>query len=393
MPFPERDLDPAALERARQRRTRQDILEATYAGCRAVYVSDAGREAREYMASRGFTEADAEALGVGLYPANVEQLRQQLLEQGLDPADVQGAGVLFRRLGGYVVFPWRDDRGTALTLYGTWPARKPPPETPKKMALPNPKDQHGNEIEHTKRSPLYLDRALAAGVLDLVVVEGLTDAALLQVRGEAGAIAPVAADLSADMIQTLARNRVSSVTLCLDPDGAGENATARNIHHLTAAGISVYVAPTLPEGLDPDDYVAQHGIEAWRKHLAGKVAGYRWLAERVVAGAESVRPETTVGPTASFEQQPSRPCKCHRWSWSCTTSLPSRRQPGSVCRRCWSGSAAARPATRTTARPARNQRHGSGMISDPSLRPNSTSWTVSPNGSSPVSWCRSSRWW
>ncbi len=183
MPFPERDLDPAALERARQRRTRQDILEATYAGCRAVYVSDAGREAREYMASRGFTEADAEALGVGLYPANVEQLRQHLLEQGLDPADVQGAWVLFRRLGGYVVFPWKDDRGAALTLYGTWPARKPPAETPKKMALPNPKDQHSHDIEHTKRSPLYLDRALAAGVLDLVVVEGLTDAAILQMPG------------------------------------------------------------------------------------------------------------------------------------------------------------------------------------------------------------------
>lgn len=81
-----------------------------------------------------------------------------------------------------IIFPWLDEHGYPLTIYGTWHTRKPPGKTPKKYAAPNP-EVDGKDFEATKRSPLYFDRARKAGHKHIVNVEGLTDAGIAQVRG------------------------------------------------------------------------------------------------------------------------------------------------------------------------------------------------------------------
>jgi hypothetical protein len=75
---------------------------------------------------------------------------------GFSADAITSAGVLFRKLEGYVVLPWRDEGGRALSLYGRWPGAVPlgkdgKPLRPKTMALPNPKWGL-----HTKRAPLGL---------------------------------------------------------------------------------------------------------------------------------------------------------------------------------------------------------------------------------------------
>jgi putative DNA primase/helicase len=115
-----------------------------------------------------------------------------------------------------------------------------------------------------------------------VVVEGLTDAALLQVRGDTRTVASVAARLSNLQIQTLARHRIERVFVCGDPDGAGDRGTLTNIQALAAAGIAAYVVPRLPDGLDPDEYVQTHGIDAWREHVARSIHAFRFKARTIL---------------------------------------------------------------------------------------------------------------
>jgi putative DNA primase/helicase len=167
----------------------------------------------------------------------------------------------------------RDAYGRPLTLYGRWPAKTLPAGRPKTIALPG---------EDSKRSPLYFDRARQAGHSEVVLVEGVLDATLLQALRDTRVIACVSAQLSRLQVQTLARHKVHTVIICLDPDQGGERGVVSCIKSLKAAGIRAYVAPTLPDGLDPDELVLRDGLDAWRAHIAQAQPAVLWQVDRAL---------------------------------------------------------------------------------------------------------------
>ena len=96
-------------------------------------------------------------------------------------------------------------------------------------------------------------------------------------------ISPVANKLSLDQARCLARHEVRGVTVCLDPDGGGKEGTPSCIKMLGGVGSTAYVAPWLPDGLDPDDFIQNRSIDAWKAHLDGAVHSYRYLARELIA--------------------------------------------------------------------------------------------------------------
>src|SRR5262249_30684430 len=60
-------------------------------------------------------------------------------------------------------------------------------------------------------------------------------------------------------------------------------------------GLPAYVAPKLPDGMDPDEFILQHGIEAWRSHIDQAIHAYRFAAKRIL---ENGRLDTDAGRDA-----------------------------------------------------------------------------------------------
>ena len=254
--FPEKEINPEEQERYTFLSQRSALLANIVEFCQKQLED----EHREYLHLRGFTDDDISDLGIGYY--DVPALRKHLVDY--DKKLLDGCGVLQERLNGYLVFPWYDDRKRPLTLYFKWTSKTPPEGTPKTTALSNPK-LDGKEVLESKHVPYCFDRT--GTQKNLVLVEGVTDAALAQVRGDKRVVACVAAQLSKGQAETLRRHGVESVTICLDPDKAGENGIVSCVKALEDAGIKPLIAPRLPDGLDPDEFILKDGIDAWKAHI------------------------------------------------------------------------------------------------------------------------------
>lgn len=281
VPFPERKLSPEEAEHLRAREARRTALEAVTARAQDVLFSPQGEAARAYLADRGFTEDDLRNLGLGLYDSAVA-FRAALEAGGQDLQAAEDAALLWPKLEGYVLIPWADAAGQPLTLYGRWAGKTPPDGRPKTLALPG---------EGTKGSPLYYDRARKAGHRDLVAVEGVFDAALLQVRGDSRVVAYVAAQFSGLQVDTLVRHKVRSVVICPDPDGGGDRGALASVAALTKAGIQAYVTPRLPDGLDPDEFLLREGLDKWKAYVERAVPGAVYHANSIIGNVSPDSPD------------------------------------------------------------------------------------------------------
>lgn len=275
VPLPNRDFSPEEIARAQKWERRRAVLAATQDYCQEALWSntEAALEARHYLvAERGLTEEEIKLLPIGYYPS-VGEVKDHLTSQGFTKDDWKGTGCVWKDTERYITFLWNDSNGRPLTIYGRYFRKYPPEGSPKTIALPG---------EKTKQSPLYLDRALKAGHKEIVLVEGVLDAVLLQAKGDTRVCAYVAASCSGDQIETLKRRRINKVTLCGDPDHGGERGTNSNLLRLTEAGISVYIAPQLPDELDPDEFLLREGMKGWEAHIDAAEHGFRWKAQRLI---------------------------------------------------------------------------------------------------------------
>jgi DNA primase len=242
------------------RRRRRDRLYAVLDASASFYErylweSQAGADARAYLASRGLGEEVCREYRLGL-AARGATLARKARERGFTQQELTGAGLVNRRGNDYfqgrLLFPITDARGRVVGFQ----ARKMREDDSLQAKYVNSPE---GEL-FRKGDVLYgLDRARTAIAREerALIVEGNTDVLALRQTELGPVVASMGTALTERQLKELSR-LTRKLYLCFDADAAGEAATLRGMDLAAAQGFDVRVV-ALPPGTDPAD--AAEGFE------------------------------------------------------------------------------------------------------------------------------------
>ena len=273
LPIPK--ASPRDFEREDERARLYALLEAAARFFEEQLTRGLGTEARRYLDKRGLTAAAIARFRLGYAPNDRSALRDHLAKTGFTTAEMTSSGMLvsgedipvaYDRFRHRIIFPIADLRGRVIAFGG----RALDPDAPAKYlnSPETPLFHKGANLynAHNARGPAH-DKG------QLIAVEGYMDAIALAEAGFPQTVAPLGTALTEEQVKLLWRLAPEPI-LCFDGDAAGRRAAFRAVEtvlpHLRP-GYSVRFA-FLPEGLDPDDLIRQHGAAAFQDVLQRKTA-------------------------------------------------------------------------------------------------------------------------
>lgn len=240
-----------------------------------------GAQARQYLGERGVTPENIAEFGLGLSADSWDQLTRRLEQEGFPSDLLENSGLVSRRQetsGFYdrfrarLMFPIQDESGRVIGFGGR--ALKPGDE-PKYLNSPKTtlydKSNTLYNLHRAKKEIRKLDR--------VVLVEGYMDVIGVYSAGVHEVVASCGTALTNLQVRALKRHS-DHIVVNFDPDTAGANASEKSIQMLLDEDMGVDVLE-LPGALDPDEYVKQNGVEAYRETLEKAPWYYFWLADRV----------------------------------------------------------------------------------------------------------------
>ena len=291
--------------------------EAACAFFQRTLASTQGADARAYMERRGLDRTASESFQIGLAPSDGESLRNYLVRQGYEPARLVAAGLvrvgddgeqrdLFR---GRLMIPIRDADGRLVGFGG----RSLDDSEPKYLNSPQ------SEVFDKSRLLYAMDRARDSVRKDgAVIVEGYMDAIAAHQAGFQNVVASMGTALTEPQVNAV-RRLTDRVTMALDQDAAGQQATLRSlesswrIYQNRVAGRSgnstllqqqqnpeIRIA-AMPPGQDPDEVIRRSPGE-WTE-LVSKA---RPLLEFVITALSSTVDASSPGGKAAIADQVSR---------------------------------------------------------------------------------------
>jgi DNA primase len=247
------EYEQASPEQDAKRRRRDRLYAVLDAAAsfyeRYLWESQAGADARAYLASRGLGEDVCREYRLGL-AARAATLARKAAERAFTRQELTGAGLVNRRGNDYfqgrLLFPIADARGRVVGFQ----ARKLREDDPLQAKYVNSPE---GEL-FRKGDLLYgLDRARTAIAREerALIVEGNTDVLALRQAELGPVVASMGTALTERQLKELSR-LTRKLYLCFDADAAGEAATLRGMDLAAAQGFDVRVV-ALPPGTDPAD--------------------------------------------------------------------------------------------------------------------------------------------
>jgi DNA primase len=280
MPARARSDDPAE----QQREALFEMQDKAAAIFEANLHGPQGMEARQYLASRGVSMDVARTFRLGLADGSGHQVLQRLKNYG--PALLEESGLTSKREDGSqydrfrsrLIFPIHDEAGRVIAFGGRGLR---PDDKPKYLNSPATRLYDKSSVLYN----LHRAKGVARKQDRMIVVEGYMDVIGVSAAGIQEVVAICGTAFSSAQVRLMKRQiaqgnaNLGQVIMNLDPDRAGANAMEKSIAILLTEGLRVKVL-SLPGDLDPDEFIAEHGIERYRSLCASAPGYFHWLADR-----------------------------------------------------------------------------------------------------------------
>ncbi len=278
IPLPKREFSsPEEAADARLRTKLLELNETAAAWFEEQMRGPEGALAREYLAGRGLSEEGIKKFRIGYAPDGFNALRDRLGGMA-DPETLRlsglfsskeqedgGHGRLYDRFRKRVVFPICNEGGRVIAF------------TARTLGVATEGEKAGPKYINSPETPLYskgqvlfnLDKAKTAirTVGFALLVEGQMDCISVFLRGIQNVIATSGTAFTEQQVAILKRH-TSNVIVNFDPDAAGANAAEKSISLLTEEGFAIKLV-TLEGGLDPDRYIRERGVDAYKEAIRG----------------------------------------------------------------------------------------------------------------------------
>jgi DNA primase len=229
---------------------------------------EGGKNARDYLHSRGFDAETLERYQIGwAAPAWRALLTTLKPKAGCSSGDLEKAGLILKknegkdyydRFRGRVIFPIKDRNGNIIGFAGRVINDE---EQPKYLNSPEtPLYIKGNQLfglDKARESIRKNDNVL--------IVEGYFDQIRANQHGIRNVVATCGTALTSSQARLL-KQLASQATLLFDSDRAGEAAAEKGFDVLFEQGLRVNII-TLPDKHDPDSFIQAKGKEEFLKEI------------------------------------------------------------------------------------------------------------------------------
>ncbi len=241
---------------------------------RCLVQTPGAQGAREYLKARKLDGDISETFMVGYAPDGWRTALQWGEKHQYTPDQLEEAGLVLRsqregkrgsfydRFRGRLMFPILDSQSRVIGFSARILVKDP--KAPKYVNSPE------TPVFHKGRVLYGMDKArrhiVNAPNREAVICEGQIDVIRCHQGGIETAVAAQGTAFTEEHVRAL-KNYADSVVMAFDSDEAGKKAAVKSAVLFMDAGIVVRVAD-LPDGEDPDSFIASQGAKAFRELLA-----------------------------------------------------------------------------------------------------------------------------
>lgn len=262
----------------------RDRIASLYEACakfwNGILFQEEGKEALEYLLSRGVKKETIEEFLLGFAPSSTEVFRNFLRKQGVSEEDLQNSGLfsqgregLYLLFAGRIIFPIFSPTGKVIAFGG------------RAMGEAQPKYINSPETALFKKGQVLYAFHLAKDYIKkegkVILVEGYMDAISLHQVGLRNSVATMGTALTEEHLRLLKRY-TDSIYLSFDADSPGLNATLRVAPLAKDMEMEVFVV-RLPPAYDPDQLVQEKGRAGMEDALENAIDIYDFQIERLLS--------------------------------------------------------------------------------------------------------------